>query len=80
MTKEGNEIKSYVVVDTADSPWDCIWIFICTFSAAWVKKMKIVLSIKIVVYIYGILEKFPTLEEVRKVLWRWHLNWISKDE
>lgn len=86
MTKEGNEIKSYVVIDTADSPWDCIWdciwIFICTFSAAWVKKMKIVLSIKIVVYIYiyGSLEKLPTLEEVRKVLWRWHLNWILKDE
>lgn len=40
MAKEGNEIKSYIVIDTADSSSDCIWIFIYnTFFAAWVKKL-----------------------------------------
>lgn len=64
MTKEGNEIKSYIVIDTADSSSVCIWIFIYTFFAAWVK--KIVISVKIVVYVYGREEPY-SVEEVRKV-------------
>ena len=36
--------KSYIVIDTADSSSNCIWIFIYTFFAAWVKKLLQVLT------------------------------------
>ena len=57
MTKEGNEIKSYIVIDTADSSSNCIWIFIYTFFAAWVKKLLQALT----QWYMHMVEKSPTL-------------------